>query len=179
MQRILFFNSIYKSLGVRPLTTWQILKNTTTCCAIQTHLAEIFIYPWGPRAQRGTETRLHPTMPHCKNPAATNQNMGTTSAFLKSAGHWEQRSGIRHPEAFNPLSLTADANSLENVPTKHLHLNKWKRVIFFLFKKSVSSWKQSEVARSMCPCPPGKVVKGQNCGTLTLSMVGDTGIQLL
>lgn len=77
--KIFFFQKVS---GMRSLTT-PILEDSTPSCAIHTHLPEVFIYPWGARAQNGTENRLHPTMPHWKNPAATNQNVETTLPFFK------------------------------------------------------------------------------------------------
>lgn len=77
-----------------------------------------------------------------KAPAATNQNVETTYSF--KFGWWvgECCSQVCLPvyPCFQPLILTVDANSLKNVPTKHLHLNKWKKVILKSYLPMTAVW---------------------------------------
>lgn len=91
-------------------------------------LGKGFIYARDAEAQTETKTDSMPQTSSKKTPAATNQNVETIYPF--KFGWWVETQGgvtrcfpVSPPCSwcFQPLILTADANSLKNVPTKHLH----------------------------------------------------------
>lgn len=108
------------------------LEDSTPSCPFLTCLQRVFIYSTDAKARSDT-------VPHWRNSCSFESKCGNNKTFQtldgKAAGLG--RSDIRASlsllhasRCLQPLILTADANSLKNVPTKHLHLNKWKKVIF-------------------------------------------------
>lgn len=115
------------------------LEDSSPSCPFVTRLRRVFIYSTDAKARSETENRLHTTIPHWRNSRSFESKCRNSTSFQtldgKAAG--SGRSDIRASlsllhasRCLQPLILTADANSLKNVPTKHLHLNKWKKVIF-------------------------------------------------
>lgn len=91
-------------------------------------LGHSFIYSRDAEAQTETKTDSIPQTSGKNPPAATNQNVETIHPFRCGWRLWAQGGVTRCLPVslpcswcFQPLILTADANTLKNVPTKHLH----------------------------------------------------------